>query len=233
MKVPRLALVASALLLQISSASAEMFRCGNVYQDHPCEDAKAGKKLQGVGTGGKPAPSPASGQAANPICVQRGADSLKIVWGREAGLTEDKATAAESHPDRKQLVADVYRVRGTAPEVRTRIEAECMAEMEERAKVLALHKAMVKAGVAPAMQSRGVAPTAEQSAEREAAEEKARATERSLAASEKKKESCDRLSSKLESNRQQQRSGGTGAEMNNLNRERSELEAEFRKRTCG
>ncbi len=229
----RLLTTAVICFFAIPAIPGQLFRCGNAYQDHPCEGNQTAKPVKGVGQTKRPANSSANAERTDPECAQRAEDSLKIVWAREAGVTEQTAIASETSSKRKQLITDVYRVRGSAPEVRARIEAECKIEMEERARVLALHEAMVKAGVAPTVQVAPHVPGAsEKTMERIASEQKDTESTEQRKEAEVKKERCERLSSSLRTTRDQQRQGGGAAEMDTLNRQRRDLERDFRQAGC-
>lgn len=127
-----------------------MYRCGSVYQDRPCETGAAAKVFRSSGAEAAPAATPranpaalaASGvvdQAASPLasraapdpqCVRRGTDAQQIVWSRESGKTaEDQARQATSEYQR-QLIAEVYAQRGTAPQVRDSVQARCQRDKE-------------------------------------------------------------------------------------------------------
>src|SRR4051812_17454103 len=60
-----------------------MYRCGNKYQDRPCD---AGQKSKAVGSASFGAAEASSGDAQ---CAQRGKDALKIVWSREGGAPQE------------------------------------------------------------------------------------------------------------------------------------------------
>ena len=213
-----------------SEPSAQMYRCGNAYQDRPCDGAQAGKPVGGA-TSAKAAnasAAPSTGAVVYAECTQRGSDSQKIVWARESGETEEKMSAAESTAARKKLIADVYRVRGTAPQVRTRIEAECQVEMAEKAKVMALHESMVRAGVIPRQNAVPAAPSA---AEKEAeAARRAQSVAQTDAAEMKLK--CDRLLASRESILEQQRRAGSASNMDSLNRQRATVDRDVQDFGC-
>jgi hypothetical protein len=223
--------VALTVCLPASAPLAQkMYRCGNEYQDHPCGGGKEGKDISVGGasrkTSNPPSAAPA-GAAASPVCPQRGAESQKIVWAREAGETEEKMLSSERDPGRRKLIAGVYRIRGTAAEVRTRIEAECEVEMAENAKALALHEAMVRAGAVPAVQQ--VAPVDPGAEERKAAAATAELKQRDAAS---KKARCTDLATNAESLRAQERSGGSIESMDSLRRQRARTEDDLRKLGC-
>jgi hypothetical protein len=222
----------AAFVLSTSEVEAQAYRCGNVYQDRPCDGNLSAKPVSGASQSSRSTSSAGSVRTTNAICAQRGADSLKIVWAREGGVTEEKAVADESGSGQRKLIADVYRVRGAAPEVRARIEAECKAEMEERAKAIALHDSMVRAGVLPAGPISPAGPSeAEIAAQRMAAARQAEDAERRAEARELKRR-CERLNRELASNRSEQRGGGRTEEMERLNRTRSATERESRDAGC-
>lgn len=208
---------------------AQMYRCGNVYQDRPCDSG--GKQVTGAGASmpqpGANANRPAT--AAYPECGQRGAEAQKIVWAREAGETEEKLSSSDSNPVRRKLIADVYRVRGTVGQVRERIEAECQIEMAERAKALALHQSMVRAGVVPGQTTNST--STQSAAEREAAAAQLAQTtaQRDAAA---KTSKCDRLLSSRASILGRQRTGGSASQMDGLNRQRANVDREIQENGC-
>jgi hypothetical protein len=220
-------LIGSAPFLE---ATAQMYRCGNVYQDRPC-DSGAGKQVTGAGAN-TPQPAANANRPANttyPECGQRGVDAQKIVWAREAGETEEKLSASETNPARRKLISDVYRVRGTVVQVRTRIESECQVEMAEKAKAIALHESMVRAGVMPAQ--RTDTTNTQSAAEREAAAaQRAQSVAQNEAAAKKSK--CDRLQASRTSILGQQRSGGSASYMDSLNRQRASVDRELQENGC-
>lgn len=215
-------------LMPVADSTAQMYRCGNLYQSHPCDGNLSAKPVSGLT---QSANSTSQGASSDPTCARRGADSQKVVWAREGGMTEEKAIAEESDSAKRKLIADVYRVRGAVPDVRARIEAECKFEMEERAKAIALHQSMVKAGVLPGPQAAG--PSGADLAQQQAATEKQALLTEQRAEARALKSRCDDINRRLTTNRQTQRAGGrSGAEMDRLNRDRSNLDGEFQKLGC-
>ncbi len=219
-----------ASFLPISDATAQAYRCGRVYQDHPCDGNLSAKSVSG--SSHRSGSTNSNGAPIHPICQQRGEDSLKIIWAREAGATREKVMADESNAANSKLVADVYRVRGSAQDVRARIEVECKAEMDERAKALAIHEAMVKAGVAGSGSAAPSGPSAaEVAAQRATAAQQTEDAERRADARETARR-CDRIRQELNFNRTEQRSGGRTKDMERLNRTQSTLEREMRDGGC-
>ena len=224
-------LVALTVCLPASAPLAQkMYRCGNEYQDRPCGGGKEGKDMSVGGASGKVSNSPIAAPAeaaGSPVCPQRGAESRKIVWAREAGETQEKMLSLERDPGRRKLIADVYRIRGTAAEVRRRIETECQVEMAENAKAVALHEQMVRAGVLPPVQQ--AAPVDPGAQERNAAASNAELKQRDAA---RKKARCTDLATNAESLREQERRGGSIERMNSLRRQRASTDDELRKVGC-
>ncbi len=123
-----------------------MYRCGNKYQDRPCDAGQKGKAVGSTGvdsasSGAAPGmPAGAGGAGPAPVdvdCVQRGKDALKVVWAREGGKTkEDLASEAASSHERN-LINDVYRRRGSASQVQASVEADCAVEKQNQARLRA------------------------------------------------------------------------------------------------
>jgi hypothetical protein len=224
--------MALAGCLSISEVTAQKtYRCGSVYQDHPCESATQSKEVSvGVPARRTSAPPPTTGAAMYPECAQRGALTQKIVWAREAGETQEKMLDGERDPARKKLVTDVYRVRGTAAEVRSRIESECQVEVAEHAKVAALAEAISKANAARNPQA-GSPNSAESDRPSSIAVQGPSATQPQSDPAAKKAR-CDDLGEKAKALRTSERSGGTTQMMDSLRRQRTELDEKIRKLAC-
>ena len=137
--------LAAGLMLCASAQAQRMYRCGNQYQEYPCAGSQQSKAVNTTGAG----KSAAASTASVPECAARGTASQKIVWARESGATQDKQIAdlrAKGQIDQKQadLIAAVYSKRGTAPEVRAAIEADCAAEKDQAVQAAALRAAAAK-----------------------------------------------------------------------------------------
>jgi hypothetical protein len=150
-----------SLALLASGQSFALYRCGNVFQDRPCDrsDAQAATARPDA----KPqAASSANVSAANVspfamACSRVGKSSLDIIWKREAGaLREAQYANAEGNPEHKNLVDAVYEQRGTAPQIRAAIEADCMGERQRAADA--------NAALASLQKIQGTAPAAARSA---------------------------------------------------------------------
>jgi hypothetical protein len=131
LKKPGLA-VATALLCGAVHAQT-LYRCGNAYQDHPCESG-TNQKVVGTGAATKtpsdadPASTGLVPGATDSRCRQRGIQAEKIMWAREGGATLAMQLADTEHPVNAALAADVYQRRGSASVVRRAIEADCLTE---------------------------------------------------------------------------------------------------------
>lgn len=229
---------AAALMLPISHAHAQkMYRCGNSFQDLPCAGAQQGKVVGNVGTPGTPT-APASTQPKDAQCTRRGAEALKIVWMRDNGAAKERQISdmdsnsafAGNREEGRQLVESVYSRRGSAPDVRAAIEAECIAEKERFAQAAALAAAALRlqggAPVAPTTSSR--AP-----AESDLARMEARQREEITANEEAfKKSRCADLAGQFENLRREERAGGSIGTMNRLNERRRALDERQRREGC-
>ena len=217
-KGPYLLAAVLGLVLAGESAAQTLYRCGNKYQDRPCDAGQQGKAVGNTGTGTGAAPA-TSASAPDADCSRRGQDSQKVVWGWEGGasaerqldeVNRDTAMPQERKSQMRQLISDVYRQRGTANQVRARIESECMAEKEERARQKAIAEALIKSGARSDLPPSAGAPAAVTTTTTtvggsdSAAERKAR---------------CSRLGARAESIRNQQRTGGSAQSMDLLNQE--------------
>jgi hypothetical protein len=120
-------------------AGGTMFRCGSSYQDRPCDAGQPAKVINSSGVAREHASNPAPASAASagvaavaPLrvdaeCAALGNRAKQIVWAKETGRTADVQLAAASSDDDRRLIADVYRRRGSALDVRSGVEADCMA----------------------------------------------------------------------------------------------------------
>ena len=222
--------IAMPLLMSGMATAQTMYRCGSNYQDRPCDAGQKGKPI-GRATGpSEAATTPASG-AATPECRQRGQDSLAVVYAWEGGATPDRQIdeiSRKSIPEsrksfERQLVADVYRQRGTAAAVRSRIEAECMKELEERARAAALADALMRSGARPPGTASAPAATTA-----------AKATPQTVNQPQldAKQQRCNALDAQLRGNQNQQRAGGSISTLEKLRNDQRELETQRQASAC-
>lgn len=222
--------LAVALALVSTSAMAQkMYRCGSVYQDHPCSGDHPNSKV--LGQSGATLPSPK--QAVDAACADRGAHSQKISWAREAGRTQDEQIAAT--PQDTALIKEIYNLRGTTVEIRMAIEANCMAMKTRGAQAAALEDAAAKlrgadagaTGSPTAPAANAVPPAATTTS---AADDAARRRAESDALSKKLK--CGSIGNRIRSIRDSQRSGGSGEAMDRLKQQLQEMDAASREAGC-
>ena len=204
-----------------------MYRCGSVYQDQPCQGKDPGKRIGNTGSQestGKP--------VSDSECAQRGADTLKIVWRKEAGASAQKqmedidAQRSSRESEQKRLIAEVYNKRGSALEVRAAIEADCMLEKERAAQAGAWAAAMPPLGqpkpAAPSGSSKADDKTADARRREEAAAQEAAG----------KKSRCEDLKGRLAGIRDDQRTGGDVERMEHLNQKSREVEKQLLDGRC-
>jgi len=228
--------VLAGIAFHASADAQTMYRCGKQYQDRPCDAGQQGRAV-----GSATSSQSAATAASDADCAQRGSDAVKIVWAREGGATAErllsdigaKSISASRKAEESKLVQDVYRQRGTAPEVRARIEAECVAEKEKAAQAAALAAAAAKLmggsqSAAPAAVPAAGAVSSSSSGSTGAVpgqDDAARAAE-NLA------RLCARLSGDLELNRSKQRAGGNVGTMESLNNQRRDIESRMSSAGC-
>jgi hypothetical protein len=224
-------LLLAALSCSVLPASAQtMYRCGNTFQDHPCGGGQVSRAigtLSSTDTARNPAASPALGA----VCAQRGVAAQKIKWMREAGRTEHEQIAAAG--DRQELIADVYRRQGTSAQVRSAIEADCMAEQERSAQAAALLAAAnrTQAGAAQGNSTGGgrdndgvpVAPGVASARPGAGA---------SASAAGLRTSTCEGLSRQLDEVRSRQRAGGNLQAVEALRQQYADIEGRRRKAGC-
>lgn len=229
---------ASLLLLVLMAGTPvhaqRMYRCGSAYQDRPCEGAQGGSEVRNFAG---PAPSPSAEPGTDSSCRQRGIDSQKIVWSREAGATAERQLAdvsahggnSSQAEDQRSLITAVYQKRGSAPQVRAAIEADCVAD-KKRAELA------LEAAIALKQNSRdrtttntlpsAAADTLSQSPTGKQSEESARF------AAERQESLCNRVNADLQNIRDRQRSGGSASTMEALRQQQRNAESEKTRGNC-
>lgn len=217
------------LALLAAGASAQtMYRCGSVYQDRPCA---AGEKGKAVGSSGS-APAAAAAGGGNAECAQRGKDSLKIVWSREGGATQERLLADAKTDAERRLIQDVWRRAGAASTVQAAVERDCLVEVEkrERAAALAAEAARARSEAGPAADPQQAAPARQYVGDPQAGARAQR--EKEARDAERKKATCERLNASMDSVRARERAGGSAAALESLNEERRRLWDDLRKAGC-
>lgn len=230
---------AAVLLLSLLAAGAAhaVYRCGNVYQDRPCDDKGPQTHLT-PGVKAAPAPAPATGgspaQAAGaspfaPACARVGDEAQKIAWKREGGATQEKLMAElpnqGSRSETAAIIDSVYRKRGSAPEIRAAVEAECIAQKQQAADTAAALAALR----AQQAQQGGSAPA---SAAPDAAGARPAASAQKTAQPAGPSASCTSLKASLDSVNADLRRGGNANNMEQLHHRRRSYEQAIREGRC-
>jgi hypothetical protein len=215
------------LAFAASGAAHAVYRCGNVFQDTPC-DAAGTQMTPGGARPSQPAPRAATpapagaAAAASPFaaaCSRLGEEAQKMVWKREGGATQERQLAdlpAGNRQEMAKVLDSVYRKRGSAPEVRAAIEAECVAERQQAADQAAVLRALLPANASQA----GLAPAAPSAADASASASSAAKSQAASGPS----AACSAWRRDLDSVNSQLRAGGSAASMERLQAQRRGIE---------
>ncbi|MBI2749660.1 MAG: hypothetical protein HYX43_10060 [Burkholderiales bacterium] len=194
-----------ALAACATGASAQrMYRCGSTYQDRPCETGVADKVFRSGGA--EAAGANVLKSVADPDCIQRGVQAQQIMWARESGKTAEQLSQQAAGESQRRLIAEVYALRGSAPQVRETIQAKCQQDKERAA---SNPVAPVKPAASEA--TRGFNPAGTPVSGYNA---------------------CDDYKAQLENTRSQERQGGSVQLMESLRQRRSSLESTARAQGC-
>jgi hypothetical protein len=229
-------LLIAAIACSAASASAQtMYRCGNAYQDHPCSGGQAGKVFgAGAGVGSEATRTLPASSRPSAQCSQRGIAAQKIKWIREAGKTQQEQAAAANGGAERDLIADVYGRQGTSVEVRSAVEADCMAEQERAAQIAALLEAANgRKGGSTSPGSRIDAIANESSAtSTPAAATPPGADNAGKDDATSKQATCQRLTRQLEDVRSRQRTGNNASGMEQLRQQYRDINDLLRAAGC-
>ena len=225
-------------------AQAALYRCGNVFQDRPCDGsapvapARAAPPAAAPAATSAPAAAPAA-RANGPslfavACARNGTYAQQVQWKREGGATlENQVGEASGNPELVAVVQSVYGRRGTAPEIRAAVEAECVQRKEAAAAAadqLRLLQEAAAGGTAPAPRQASVAPAAPASpAPAAPATTSAAATEPARDAS---SAACGALRDQRKDIETRMRAGGSAGSMEVLQNQRRDVEAKLRRAEC-
>jgi hypothetical protein len=223
--------VASLLVLSGAPAMA-MYRCGNVFQDKPCESGPEVRlspsgvpARQQSATPAAPAAAPVAGQAFAATCARIGEHAQRVAWKREGGATQEQQLAerASNLPpgEHAKTVASVYSRRGSAPEIRSAVEAECLVDKQKEADAAELLTRMRQQAGEPARAPREPAAAAS----RPEATPMAGSGKPSAAA-------CASLKKSLDNVRARMAQGGSSRQMESLQNDRRSAEASLRSSGC-
>jgi uncharacterized protein DUF4124 len=218
-----------SLLLAAQAHAQTLYRCGNVYQDRPCDAGQKGKVLGSTGAAGSAGPATQTG-GVDPECVQRGTDSNKIVWAREGGATEERLLSEAASESQRRLVRNAYRRPGAASSVQAAVEADCVAEKQREEQEAAI-------AVAAALKARregggaGLQPSPAQASADPKAQEQA-AQQRAEYGADQKKRQCARYKDDMDRLRNLERAGGSASTMDSLNDQRRGLREQMSRAGC-
>ena len=227
---------AIVLAFAASGAAHAVYRCGNVFQDTPCDAAGTQMTPGGVrpsppsARAAAPAPAGAAATGASPFaaaCSRIGEEAQKMVWKREGGATQERQLAelpAGNRPEMAKVLDSVYRKRGSAPEVRAAIEAECVAERQQAADQAAVLRALLPANAGQA----GAVPAASNGADASASAAGAAKPQAVAGPS----SACAGWRRDLDSINGQLRAGGNAASMERLQSQRRGLEKSMSEGRC-
>ncbi|MFZ6721742.1 hypothetical protein [Undibacterium sp. Ji49W] len=210
------ALLVSGTALPGQVMAQKMYRCGSDYQDTPCTNGQKEKVI------GKAVTATATDKPPlDATCVRRGEEAKKVIWMREGGALQDKLLNEATTAERRKVIGDVYAQRGNAVDIRARIESDCMSEKENERKF----------GMAPVQEDPAKRT---QAAERKASqgESPADAAKRASADAARTKAMCDDVRRQLASVQNAQRSGGQGSTLDELTRNKREIESNLRSMGC-
>jgi hypothetical protein len=231
---------AVVLALAASGAAHAVYRCGNVFQDTPCDAAGTqmtpggvrppAPTARGVAPAGAAA-APAGNSPFAPACSRLGEEAQKMVWKREGGATQEHQMAELPAANRQEMATvldSVYRKRGSAPEIRSAIEAECIAEKQQAADKAAVLRALLPANSAQT----GIAPAAAGSGATAAGTGEAPSTTAKAPAANGPSPACPNWRRDLEMVNAQLRSGGNAASMERMQIQRRSLEKSLSENRC-
>ncbi len=231
-----IALVGSALIQHPFANAQSMYRCGSVFQDRPCEGAD-GKVVGSTKSSASASPK----QSSNIACQQRAESAKRLVWARETGKSAEALTESAVGNEAKRLIADVYRKKGSSTEVALAIEADCIVEFEraQQAAKLEAHAAVLRGQTPVASASSQTLPrtasaneSTTSSTQDRARNDAAVAAAAASAAAAEKTQQCNAFKSSVNGIISQQRAGGSNTAMEQLHRQRQQLEKSARDAGC-
>jgi hypothetical protein len=219
----------SLIIYSQSTIAANLYRCGNSYQDTPCKDSASSKPVKKI--------AQSSNQVTQHIdadCKQRGDEAKKIMWAREVGKTADQQIEEAQNGYSKGLIREVYTHRGSSLEVKNAIEKECMVQKEQDRAANALIEAALKSrGDKNASLENSSASKSDHNAsqDQDQTEQKVSAKATTSAAHDKTIK-CSDLKYRVEKIVVKRRTGGGARYMNDLRMEQEQLEANMKSLAC-
>lgn len=235
MRTTHFALAAFAAMLLAGPAHA-LYRCGNVFQDRPCDGAAPQQAAPSGGSTASPgAGVPLASTRASPhaaACSRAGEHAQRIQWQREGGATMEKQLSELARGREREEIAaiihSVYSRRGTAPEIRAAVEAECVQRKEEAAAAAAQMQLLrQQAGQAPVEVRAPVQAAAES-----AAQPPASAPSRTTGSIDDKGRTCANLRDEVSFIESRLRAGGSAQTMETWQQRRREAEKRVSEAGC-
>jgi len=126
-----MALFAAFAIYSTATMAGTLYRCGNSFQDTPCQgatNATSSKPLKTTKTDNNVTAqnSNSQPQKVDSDCKARGDASKNISWDREVGVTME--AQIEKNKYAPNLIKEVYSHRGSSLEVKSMIEQDCMQQ---------------------------------------------------------------------------------------------------------
>lgn len=231
MKLNNFKVIAVAMLLTYSSLSASaLYRCGNAYQDTPCKGQASSKPFKKSKSIPKLTQDNSQAQLTiDPSCATRGKAAQKIMWKREVGYTQEKQLETETNPQTRNLIVEVYKLRGSSLVVKNAIEQECAAQKEKDrlASQLEIEAARLRSGGSSAAENPSSTSSTVKTSKPEAVTKPSNTSRRDA-----KIALCNRLETSLEKLNVKRRKGGSTRSMNNLKQEQNKLQSQLESKEC-
>lgn len=155
------------------------------------------------------------------------------MWARETGKSAEALTESAVGSEAKRLIADVYRKKGSSTEVAMAIEADCIVEHEraQQAAKLEAHAAVLR-GQAPAASASSQTLRRTPSANESTTPSNQDRARNDAAAAAEKAQQCSGFKLRVDGIILQQRVGGSNNAMEQLHRQRQEIEKSARDAGC-
>ena len=219
------------LFMQYASA-ADVYRCGNNFQDTPCAHSNDLKKVKSTVketsySTQKPSTPPFNSDAD---CRQRGDAAKKIMWLREVGKTKEQQVESAQDQHTKALVENVYNHRGTSIEVKNAIEQECMQQKEQDKLA---HQLMIESQRLRGNVSTNIDASTNDKAPIQSVQVESNShTDQQHTNHDRHEEICSSLKTSAERIATQRRRGGSASYMNNLKQKQEEIQTSIRASDC-
>lgn len=214
----RLSGIVVAMVIAMPLQAQTLYRCGKSFQDRPCDTGTQGKVVS--------VSAQMQTQASSAVdmgCVARGDRAKRIMWAREVGKTKEDQIASSTSARDRNLINEVYQMRGTSNDVGAAIETKCVADKERAAQAAAAVLAL--------QPEQGTSANAQPLAVEQAAPVKP-ASDQVVANAASKKQRCDSLNSQLQDIKNSERGGGSASAMDSMRSRRRAVEAQLQGEGC-